>query len=512
MSQPEPAARAATGVSGLDAVLGGGLPRGWIYLVQGAPGTGKTTLGLQFLLEGVRLGERVLYITLSHSELELRDIAASHAFSLKGMPVHEFSAGEAAAYLTSGQTVFHTADVELKETTDAILAAIDRVKPERLVFDPIEQIRLLTDSSLRYRAQLLTLKQTLLDLGCTTLFLTGDPVEASDGQLEALAHGVLELEQRSPDYGDVRRRLKVLKGRGMRYHGGYHSFRIVTGGLAVFPRLETPAGSGPERTNRTNLESGVGELDTLLGGGLEAGTACLLIGPTGTGKSSLATLYAHTAARGGERSAVYLFDERPETFRRRSASLGMDVQPFLGSGLMALEQVNTGELSPGEFAFTVKQAVDEGGVTVVVIDSLTGYLNAMPEETLLIPQLHELLSYLSRQGVLTFLIMAEKGVLGSGELEPMDVSYLADAVLLLRHFEADGRLRRAISVVKKRYGAHESAIRELLITAAGIRIGEPITMFSGILTGTPTYGGRAEDLLLQPDPGPDEPGDEPNSA
>ncbi len=387
------------------------------------------------------------------------------------------------------------------------MAAIDRIKPERLVFDPIEQIRLLTDSSLRYRAQLLTLKQTLLDLGCTTLFLTGDPVEASDGQLEALSHGVLELEQRSPDYGDVRR-LKVLKGRGMRYHGGYHSFRIRTGGLEVFPRLETPAGSPPERADREAFRSGVDGLDTLLGGGLEAGTACLLIGPTGTAKSSLATLYAHTAALRGERSAVYLFD----TFRRRSESLGMDVGPHLESGLMSLEQVNTGELTPGEFAYTVKRAVDEGGSTVVVIDSLTGYLNAMPEETLLIPQLHELLTYLSREGVLTFLIMAEKGVLGSGELEPMDVSYLADAVLLLRHFEADGRLRRAILVVKKRYGAHGAAIRELRITAAGVRVGEPITMFSGILTGTPTYEGRAEDLLTPPDPGPDRPGDEPDSA
>lgn len=501
MSQANPAspAKAKTGIFGLDVILNGGFPRHWMYLVQGAPGTGKTTLGLQFLLEGLRERERVLYITLSHTEQELREIAHSHGWSLEQLPSHEFSAGEAVAYLAAEQTVFHTADVELKETTDAILDVINRVKPERLVFDPIEQVRMLTDSPLRYRKQLLTLKQALTDLACTALFLTGEPSGRGDQEVQSLVHGSLELEQHAPDYGDVRRRLKVNKGRGMRYHGGYHSFRIHTGGLEVYPRLEAHDIPNHEPPSRTFIKSGVGELDTLLSGGLEAGTACLLIGPTGTGKSSLAALYTQAAALRGERSAVFLFDERSETFHRRSESLGMNVQPHVEAGLVSLQQVNTGELSPGEFAHTVRQIVDQDEVKVVVIDSLTGYLNAMPQETLLIPQLHELLTYLSREGVLTLLIMAERGLLGSGELEPIDISYLADAVLLLRHFEAEGRLRRAISVVKKRYGAHESTIRELRMTGSGVQVGEPITMFRGILTGTPTYEGKAEALLTNHD-------------
>lgn len=492
-------ARAATGISGLDTILEGGFPSHWIYLVQGAPGTGKTTLGLQFLLEGLEKGERVLYITLSHTERELHDIAHSHGWSLEQVPVHEFSAGEAVAYIAPEQTVFHTADVELKETTDAILEVIERVRPDRLVFDPIEQIRLLTDSPLRYRTQLLTLKQALTDMECTTLFVTGEPSGKSDQQLDVLVHGALVLEQNAPDYGDVRRRLKVDKGRGMRYHGGYHSFRIRTGGLEVYPRLETPDTDTGGRALRTVVKSGVEEFDTLLGGGLEAGTACLLIGPTGTGKSSVAALYAHAAALRGERSAVFLFDERPETFHRRSEGMGLDLLPQIEAGLVHVQQVNTGELSPGEFAHTVRHAVGDNKVKVVVIDSLTGYLNAMPHETLLIPQLHELLSYLSRQGVLTFMIMAERGVLGSGELEPIDVSYLADAVVLLRHFEATGQLRRAVSVIKKRYGGHESTIRELRITGSGVQVGEPITTFRGVLTGTPTYEGRVEALLTNHD-------------
>lgn len=488
--------------------MGGGLPRHWIYLVQGAPGTGKTTLGLQFLLEGVKAGERVLYITLSHTKRELDEIAHSHGWSLEQISVHEFSAGEAVTYLTAEQTVFHTADVELKETTDAILEMINRVKPERLIFDPIDQIGLLTDNSLRYRRQLLILKHALADIECTTLFLTTEPYGGTDQQLEILVHGGLELQQHAPDYGDVRRQLKVTKGRGMRYHGGYHSFRIHTGGLEVYPRLEAQDTHNNQHMGANVVKSGVDELDALFGGGLEAGTACLLIGPTGTGKSSLAALYAYTAALGGERSAVFLFDERPETFHRRSRGMGMDVQAHVDAGLMSVQQVNTGELSPGEFAHTVRQAVDHDEVKVVVIDSLTGYLNAMPQEALLIPQLHELLTYLSREGVLTFLIMAEKGVLGSGELEPVDISYLADAVVLLRHFEAEGKLRRAISIVKKRYGGHESTIRELRMSASGVQVGDPLVTFSGILTGTPTYQGRAAALLTNHDePDGDEHGD-----
>ncbi len=309
--------KAATGIPGLDTILKGGLPRHWIYLIQGEPGTGKTTFGLQFLQAGIHAGERVLYITLSHTKRELQEIAYSHSWSLEQMPIHELSAGEALSYLAPEQTVFHTAEVELKETIDAILEVVKKVRPERLVFDPIEQIRLLTDNPLRYRKQLLTLKQALTGMECTTLLLTGEPAGRDDRELQSLVHGGVELEHRAPDYGEVRRRLKINKGRGMRYFGGYHSFQIRTGGLEVYPRLEAP--EADERAGWLGVKSGVQELDTLLGGGLEEGTACLLVGPTGTGKSSLATLFAHTAALRGERSAIFLFDERAETFRRRSS-------------------------------------------------------------------------------------------------------------------------------------------------------------------------------------------------
>lgn len=493
LPRPKPTTQAATGIPGLDHILGGGLPRHWLYLVQGAPGTGKTTLGLQFLLEGVRQGERVLYVTLSHTELELREIAGSHGWSMGGVPIYEFSAGEAANRLAADQTVLHTADVELGETTDALLEVIMRTRPERLVFDPINQIQLLTDSPLRYRRQLLTLKQTLTDLTCTSLFLAEEHIPGGYPELQNLVHGTLVLEQRAPDYGSVRRRLQLVKGRGMVYLGGYHSFQIRTGGLDVYPRLDTRKRDGHARWKP--VKSGVEELDTLLGGGLEEGIACMIVGPTGTGKTSIATLYAQAAAARGEPSAVFLFDERIETFYRRAEALGMDLQAYTEAGVVQVLQVDTGELSPGEFAHVVREAVETGGAKVVVIDSLTGYLNAMTQEKLLITQMHELLTYLSQRGILTFLIMAQGGVLGEGEIEPLDISYLADAVVFLRHFESEGRIRRAISVIKKRHGAHESTIRELRITELGVEVGEPLTAFSSILTGTPTFEGNRRTLL-----------------
>jgi circadian clock protein KaiC len=493
-----PSVQASTGIAGLDTILNGGFPPHWIYLVQGSPGTGKTTLGLQFLLEGLRLGERVLYITLSHTERELQEIARSHDWSLKGLPLYELSAGDAANLLDSDQSVFHSADVELGETMNGILESITRIKPERLVFDPIEQIRLLTDNPLRYRRQLLRLKQALTDINCTALFLTNDTLGEAGQDLESMVHGILTLERKSPSYGSVRRQLEMVKGRGMRYHEGYHTFQIRTGGLEVYPRLETTMTN--QTTKWTTLKSGVKELDALLGGGLEEGTACLVVGPTGTGKTSVATLYAHAAAARGEHAAIFLFDERPETFYRRALGLGMDVRKDVKAGLIHLQQVNTGELSPGEFIHSVRQVVEGNGdkskgVKVVVIDSLTGYLNAMPDDTLLIPQMHDLLTHLSQRGVLTLLIMAQSGVMGSGDISPLDISYLADAVLVLRHFESEGRIRRAISVIKKRHGEHEQTIRELRITSAGIQVGEPITTFSNILTGSPTFEGNRLALL-----------------
>jgi len=475
--------RAATGVQGLDAVLNGGFPRDWIYLVQGAPGTGKTTLGLQFLLEGVRAGEKVLYVTLSHTERELREIARSHGWSLDGVPLFEVSAREAANRVPADQTVFHTDQVELGETIDSILAAVSEAQPERLVFDPVEQIRLLTASRLRYRRQLLVLKQALTDLPCTSLFLTGPSTEG-ESELESMVHGIVALQRWSPSYGSVRRQLEIVKGRGMLYRGGYHSFRIRTGGMDVYPRLDTTAEGG--RVGRAALRSGAEQLDVLLGGGLEEGTACLILGSTGTGKTSIATLYVHAAVERGDSAAVFLFDERPETFFRRAEGLGMDVRPFLESGRVRLQQVSTGEISPGEFADRVRRSVEIDGAKVVVIDSLTGYLNAMPHELLLVTQMHELLTYLSQRGVLTLLVMAQGGALGSEPIIPLDISYLVDDVLLLRHFEVDGTLRRAISVIKKRLGPHESSIRELRLTQTGVQVGEPLTAFRNILSGNPT--------------------------
>ncbi|MEJ2287837.1 MAG: ATPase domain-containing protein [Deinococcales bacterium] len=475
--------RAATGVEGLDAVLDGGLPRDWIYLVQGAPGTGKTTLGLQFLLEGVRVGERVLYVTLSHTEREMREIARSHGWSLDDVPLFEVSAREAASRLPADQTVFHTDQVELGETIESILEAVNEAQPERLVFDPVEQIRLLTASRLRYRRQLLVLKQVLTDIPCTSLFLTGPSTEG-ETELESMVHGIVALERWSPSYGSVRRQLEIVKGRGMLYRGGYHSFRIRTGGLEVHPRLDATPREGS--VEQVTFGSGVEQLDTLLGGGLEAGTACLILGPTGTGKTSIATLYTHAAAGRGDTAALFLFDERPETFFRRAEGIGMDLRSYEASGLGRLQQVSTGEISPGEFADRVRRAVAIDGARVVVIDSLTGYLNAMPHELLLVTQMHELLTYLSQRGVLTLLVMAQGGLLGAETIIPLDISYLVDDVVLLRYFETDGNVRRAISVIKKRLGAHESTIRELHLASTGVHVGEPLTAFRNILSGSPT--------------------------
>ncbi len=499
--------RAGTGVRGLDTILDGGLPREWIYLVKGAPGTGKTTLGLQFLIEGVRSGERVLYVTLSHTERELREIARSHGWSLDGVPIYEFSARQAAERLSADQTVFRTDEVELGETIDSILAAVGEVQPERLVFDPVEQIRQLTASPLRYRRQLLLLKQALSDLPCTSLFLTGLLPEG-ESELESLVHGILALQRWSPAYGPTRRQLEMVKGRGMVYEAGYHSFRIRTGGLEVHPRLDTL--SSTDRVSASALESGVGELDTLLGGGLEGGTACLILGPTGTGKSSIASLYAFASAERGDRSAIFLFDERPESLLRRAEGLSMGLRSQVDAGLVRLRRINTGELSPGEFAHMVRQAVEEDGAKLVVIDSLTGYLNAMQED-LLVTQLHELIAYLSNRGVLTLLLMAQGGMLGSDEIMPLDISYLADTVLLLRHFETEGRLRRAISVIKKRHGAHETTIRELSLNATGIHVGAPLVGFRNVLSGTPVLDPNQPFAASEPEPVDEAPGADPGT-
>ena len=482
--------RVATGVAGLDAILDGGLPRHGLYLVRGGPGTGKTTLGLEFLLQGVREGERVLYLTLSQTEAGLSRIARSHGWSLEGVDVQELAVGDLAGQAAAEQTLFHSADIELGETVAAFLKAVERLSPARVVFDSVAELRLLAGDALRYRRQMLGLRQFFTSRDCTALLL--EDMTGDGDELSGLLDGIIALEQSAPEYGDVRRRLRVVKLRATAFHGGYHNFTIRTSGLAVYPRLE------PTRTfepaDRGAVKSGVAELDALLCGGLDEGTACLVLGPTGTGKSVVTTLYAYAAAKRGENAAVFLFDERPETFYRRSEGLGMDVRSLETKGRISVVGVDTGELSPGEFAQHVRRSVEDGA-KVVVIDSLTGYFHAMPQEDQLITQMHELLTYLSQRGVLSLLIVSQHGVVGTHVMAPVDVSYMADTILLLRHFEAQGALRKAISVVKKRYGAHEATIRELRITGEGVSVGEPIRAFSGILAGSPTFQGNQKALL-----------------
>jgi circadian clock protein KaiC len=482
-----------TGVAGLDDVLGGGLTAHRLYLLEGNPGSGKTTLAMQFLLEGARRGERGVYVTLSETKPELTAVARSHGWSLDGVEVVELAPSEDALEPDNQYTMFQPSEVELGVTTRAILQEVERVKPTRVVIDSLSELRLLAQNALRYRRQILGLKQFFVGRECTVLLADDKTSEDQDLQLQSLAHGVLTLEQLSPEYGAERRRLRVTKFRGQRYRGGYHDFAIKTGGLVVYPRL-VPAEHArcPEDGL---LLSGNKELDALLGGGIELGVSVLLLGPAGSGKSSLAALYARAAAARGERAAMFLFDERVEVLRKRAAGLGIDLAPHLESGRLTAQPVDPAELSPGEFAHAVRAAVEPPGggpgARVVVIDSLNGYLQAMPEERFLTAQLHELLNYLGHRGVVTFLVLAQHGMVGPMESE-VDTTYLADTVILLRYFEARGEVRQALSVVKKRTGRHERTIRELRLDG-GIRVGEPLRDFQGVLTGVPRQARPSDD-------------------
>ena len=491
-AQPGSDVRSRSGIQGLDHILRGGFPQGELCLLVGEPGTGKTTLGLQFLLHGLEAGEAALYLTLSQTRRGLEKIARSHEWSLGGIDVCEpLEGGELPE---AEQTLFHPADVELGEVTEAVREAVERHRPRRAVFDSIAAIRLLADGPLRYRRQLLLLKRLFARHDCTVLFLDdGGAEEAGGGEFQSLAHGVIDLQKATPEYGDVRRRLQVTKMRGMPYQEGYHNFRIRAGGLDVYPRLEAPAPTS--EAEREVVKSGIDRLDELLGGGLRAGTSCLIIGPTGTGKTSLALCYAYAEAKRGRAAKVYTFDERLDTFYARAEGLGMDVRSHVEGGRLGLRRISAGESSPGEFAQAVRRDVEDGGVRLVVLDSLTGYVNAMLQEELLVTQMHELLSYLSQRGVLTLLVMAQHRLLGDEQESPVNVSYMTDSLILLRHFEAGGSLRRAISVVKKRHGRHEHTIREIRMTSEGIEVGEAVERFSGVLDGTPTYEGEREDLL-----------------
>ncbi len=481
--------RLATGNAGLDNILNGGFPANRLYLVEGDPGTGKTTLALQFLLEGARRGEPVLYVTLSETKEELIAVARSHGWSLEGVSLHELVPPEESLKTESQYTIFHPSEVELGETTRAVIEEVERIQPRRVVFDSLSEMRLLARDPLRYRRQILALKQFFSGRKSTVLLLDDRTSADADLQVQSIAHGVLMLEQLELDYGAERRRLRVSKLRGSRFLGGFHDFTIRTGGVEVFPRL-VAAGRGGEFKPGA-VESGVAELDALLGGGLDRGTATLVLGPAGSGKSSLASHFAAAAAVRGERAAAFIFDEGVNTYLNRAAGLGTDLRAAVEAGHLTVQQVDPAELSPGEFAHAVCAAVEDGGARLVVIDSLNGYLQAMPDERFLTAQMHELLTFLNQQGVVTILVMAQHGFLGSMS-SPVDVSYLADTVVLLRYFEAAGAIRRAISVVKKRTGRHEDTIREMRLSASrGVEVGEPLTAFRGVLTGVPILAENA---------------------
>lgn len=492
ISEKEETPRAKTGVAGLDDILGGGLPTNHLYLIDGEPGTGKTTLGLQFLLEGVAKGERGLYVTLSESAAELRSVASSHGWSLDGIEIFELSK-EAALDLEQSYTIFHPAEVELQQTMDAVLQVVEKQNPSRVAFDSLSEMRLLAREPLRFRRQILAIKQFFNNRDCTVLLLDDKTAPEGDLQLHSLAHGVIVLEHVALEYGSERRRLHVTKVRGIHFRGGYHDFRIVTGGLEVYPRVlqDEPRVDVSSDT----LLSGSPALDSLLGGGLTCGTSTLITGAAGTGKSLLCTQFARAEIKRGKKVLFYLFDERMSTFRLRSAALGMQMDEARESGQLRMIQVEPTELSPGEFASQVVRAVEDDGISLVIIDSINGYMQSMPEERLLPIQIHELLSFLANNGASCIMTLVQHGIFGNPVEEAAEVSYLADTVILLRYFEVQGSVKQAISVVKKRSGNHERTIRECRVHKGGLFVGEPLRDFHGVLTGVPTYTGNSAPLL-----------------
>ena len=485
-------ARVSTGIAGLDEILGGGLPANHLYLIDGEPGSGKTTLALQFLLAGAKSGARGLYVTLSETRAELMGVAESHGWTLDTVDVFELSSEESVAG-DGGYTLFHPAEIELQQTMEAVLAAVERSAATLVVLDSLSEMRLLARDPLRFRRQILALKHYFAARDCTVLMLDDRTAPEGDLQLQSLAHGVIALEHVAQDYGAERRRLQVTKLRGLRFRGGFHDFRIKTGGLAVFPRIRVD--HRPDGAERRLVPSGSDEMDRLLGGGLQAGTSLLITGPAGAGKSVLATQYACAAVGRGEPVRFFLFDERLHTFRLRAEGLGLDVAQAVDDGMLSLQQVEPTELSPGEFAHLVMRAVDEDGVRMIVIDSINGYLQSMPDERLLPIQVHELLSFLATRGVTCLMTLVQRGIFGSPVDETAEISYLADAVVLLRYFEVNGAVRQAVSVVKKRTGDHERTIREVRVARGGLAVGNPLREFQGVLTGVPSFTGTPADLM-----------------
>lgn len=479
----------STGVPGLDEVLAGGFTKDRLYLVEGEPGTGKTTLALQFLNQGVRQGESTLYITLAETAVELRAVAASHGWDMGGIHVEEIIPDESALDPEQQYTIFHPSEIELGNTTQRMLGAIDRHQPRRVVLDSLSELQLLSESPLRYRRQVLALKQYLSSRNCTTIFLDDRTALSTDLQVRSVAHAVLTLELADQDYGIERRKLRVVKYRGIAFRGGAHDYKIGKGGLRIYPRLV--AADTREDTPHQQLSSGLATLDALIGGGLEAGTSTLISGPSGAGKSSLAAQFVHATTQRGERCAMFLFEEARSNMLKRAANLGMNLSGAIDSGLLSVQQVDPAELSPGEFARAVTACVEDGA-RMVVIDSLNGYLNAVPDERFLTLYLHELLTWLGQRGVASIIVGVQQGMLGGAMHSTVDASYLSDNVIMLRYFEADGEVRQAISVFKKRGSAHERTIRRFQIGAGGLSVGPALKNFHGVLTGVPTLTAGAE--------------------
>jgi circadian clock protein KaiC len=481
------APRISAGSAALDDILDGGFDADRIYLYEGKPGTGKTTLALQFLLEGARAGEATLYVSLSETRKELDLVASRHGWSLEGITIFELVPTESLMDPGKEITVLHPAEFELSETLKSVFDKVAELKPRRVVFDSLSEIRLLAQSPLRYRRQILALKHFFSTQSCTVILLDDLSSSDTDLQLHSIAHGVINLEQLALDFGAERRRLRVVKMRGIDFRGGFHDFTIKKGGLRIFPRLVAAEHHRPFVPEF--ILSGNAQLDSLLGGGLERGTNVLLMGAAGVGKSSLAVTYAIAAAERGEHTAFFAFDEGRGTFEARAKTLGLNLAPAMESGLIHFQQIDPAELSPGEFVSIIRQSVEQDGARIVVIDSLTGYMNSMPDERFLLLQMHELLSYLGQVGVLTIMVLAQHGLVGPME-SPIDLSYLADSVLLLRYFEARGEVRRSLSVVKKRSGGHEHTIREYTLSEHGVQFGPPLREFRGIFSGTPVFEGK----------------------
>ena len=476
--------KAALGIPGLDDILLGGLRRNRLFLVEGSPGTGKTTLALQFLIEGARIREKGLYITLSETEDELRETAVSHGWSLgDDIDIFELAPPESLLDEKQKQSLLYSSDLELGETTTRIFEAMERFKPRRVVLDSLSEIRLLAQSSLRYRRQILALKHFFGQRDATVILLDDMTEELGDKTVHSIAHGVVRMEELAPDYGAERRRLRILKYRGQAFRGGYHDFAIVAGGVQVFPRLV----AAEYRTQRKALvlTSGIDEFDKLLGGGIESGSSTLVIGPAGTGKSLIVLTMAVAAVKRGERAALFIFD----LLFNRSEAMGIDLESLREAGSLIIEQMDAAEVSPGEFAHNVRSCVEKDKVQTVIIDSLNGYQNAMPQEQFLMLHMHELLQYLNRQGAATFLTVAQHGMIGEDMTSPVDVTYLADTVIMLRYFEVPGQVRRAVSVLKKRTGPHDNTIREFTIDHNGLKVGLPLDKFQGVLRGAPRYLG-----------------------